>query len=101
MVIKDEAIPRLLHKAKGATFITTDVPDFWRRVPAHPRYCIICVDMPHERLCEVPQLLRPLFRLAELRTKALRMGKVVRVSRGQIQYYAVGDERVRTLAWPG
>jgi hypothetical protein len=100
MVIKDEAIPSLLHKARGATFITTNVPDFWRRVPAHPRYCIICLDLPHERFREIPQLLQRLFRLPELKTKALRMGKVVRASLGQIQYYAAGDDRIHTLGWP-
>ena len=99
-VIKDEAIPSLLHENKGATFITTNLTDFWRRIPAHNRYCIVCLALPNERLREIPQLLQQLFHLPEFRTKALRMGKVVRVSRGQIQYYTAGDDRIHTITWP-
>ena len=98
-VIKDETIPQLLRRLKGATFVTTNVTDFWRRVLAHARYGIVCLSLPNERLREVPELLRRLFRLPEFTTKAARMGKVVRVGRRQIQYYAAGDNRVSTLTW--
>ena len=99
MVIKDEAIPRLLQQVKGATFVTTNVSDFWQHVLAHVRYGIVCLSLPNKRLREIPDLLRRLFRLLEFKTKAARMGKVARVSRRQIQYYAAGDDRIHTLAW--
>jgi hypothetical protein len=98
-VIKDEAIPACLQQVKGATFVTTNVADYWRHIPAHAGYSIICLSLPNERLREVPTLLRQLFRLPELKTKAARMGKVVRVSRRQVQYYTVGSSRLHTLAW--
>ena len=97
-VIKDEAIPTYLRQLRGATFVTTNVTDFWRRVRADARYRIVCLSLPNERLREVPNLLRRLFRLSELKTKAARMGKVVRVSRRQIQYYTVSDNRLRSLS---
>lgn len=98
-VIKDEAIPQCLQQFKGATFVTTNVGDFWRRALAHARYGIVCLALPNERLREVPELLRRLLRLPEFTTKTARMGKVIRVGRRQIQYYAASDKRVYTLTW--
>jgi hypothetical protein len=101
-LIKDEAIPSLLHHVRQPTFITTNVDDFWRRVPAHPRYSIVGVVLPHEQLHKMPDLLRRLFRLPEFKTKARRMGKVVRVSRRQLQYYeGLADHIIRVRAWIG
>ena len=34
-IIKDEAIPTLLRRAQRPTFVTTNIDDFWQRVPAH------------------------------------------------------------------
>jgi hypothetical protein len=93
-VIKDDAMPVLLRNTRQPTFVTTNVTDFWRRVPAHSRYSIICVVLPNERLHEMPPLLRQLFRLSEFRTKDKRMGKVVRVSPRQLQYYAGQGDRI-------
>ncbi len=95
-VIKDEAIPTYLRRLRGATFVTTNVADFWRRLPASTRYCIVCFALPNERMRELPNLLRRLFRLPELKTKTARMGKVVRVTRRQIQYYTANDRRLRS-----
>lgn len=85
-IIKDEAIPTLLRLALYPTFVTTNVDDFWQRVPAYTRYGIACLVLPDERLPEISSLLRQLFSLPEFKTKARRMGKVVRVSRGQLEY---------------
>jgi hypothetical protein len=57
-IIKDEAVPGCLQQVKGATFITTNVIDFWRRIQAHARYSIVCLSLPNERLREIPDLLR-------------------------------------------
>lgn len=86
-LIKDEAIPTVLRSVRQPTFVTTNVADFWRRIPAHSRYSVVCVALPNERLDELSPLLRRLLRLPEFNTKAKRMGKVIRVSPSQLQYY--------------
>lgn len=86
-LIKDDAIPTLLRSVRQPTFVTTNVADFWCRVPAHFRYSIVCVALPNERLHELSPLLRQLLRLPEFNTRAKRMGKVIRVSPSQLQYY--------------
>ena len=98
-LVKDEAIPTLLLRRKGATFVTTNVVDFWRRVSAHPQYGIICLSLPNERLREVPDFLRRLLRLPEFKTKAARMGKVVRVSRRRIEYYTRSSASLKAFSW--
>lgn len=100
-IIKDEAIPAVLRQMKQPTFVTTNVFDFWRRVPAHSRYCIVCFPLPNEQLHEIPARLRQLLRLPTLKTKAARMGKVVLVRREQVQYYQSGSKQIRVLPWPG
>lgn len=79
-VIRDDAIPALLQRLNQPTFVTTNVDDFWQIVQPHSAYCIVCLSLPRERNGEVPTVLRQLFALSEFRTKALRMGKVVRSS---------------------
>ena len=44
-------------------------------------------------------LLRLLFRLPALETKALRMGKIIRLAPNRIRYYE-SDRRVQSLPWP-
>jgi hypothetical protein len=79
--------------------VTTHVPDFWQRILTHTRYSIVCLSLPNERLYQLPTLLRRLFRLPELRTRAGRMGKVIRATSEQVQYYTVGDNRIHFLTW--
>jgi hypothetical protein len=50
-----------------------------------------------EQLLGKPKLLRALLRRAEFRTKASRMGKVIRVSDRQISYYTA-RKRAERLA---
>jgi hypothetical protein len=100
-LIMDEAIPAILRRVSQPTFVTTNVEDFWRRVPADPRYGIMCVVLPSGRLYELPPFLRRLFRVSTFKTKARRMGKVVRVSMNQLQYYDVHSRAVMSLhPWP-
>lgn len=99
-VIKDDAIPSLLRGAGGPTFVTINVTDFWRKIPPHARYCIIAVDVPTERIRSVPDLLRRLLRLPVFASKAMRMGKVVRLTPHLIEYYGL-DGQIRSLRWPG
>jgi hypothetical protein len=98
-IIKDEAIPQLLQRFKGVTFVTTNVTDFWKKIQVHVRYSIICLSLPNEKLRDVPELLKRLFRMSEFKTKADRMGKVIRAGRSQIQYYTASKTQVITLTW--
>lgn len=97
-VIKDDAIPALLARANRPTFVTINADDFWRHVQAHPRYCIVNVDLPNERALEVPALVRRLLRVRGFATKAERMGKIVRVQPSHIEFYG-RDGQVQVVAW--
>src|SRR5262249_171758 len=100
-IIKDEAIPTLLLRVLHPTLVTPNVDDFWQRVPAQARYGIVCLVLPDERLHEIPSLLRQLFSLPDFRTKARRMGKVVRVSRGPLEYYGAHTHYIIGVpSWP-
>ncbi len=96
-VIKDHAIPALLLKVAQPTFITTNVADFWKKVQPHNAYCMVTIALPKERMREVPALLRRLFRHSDLKTKAARMGKVVRLTSNRIKYYE-SDRQVHALS---
>jgi hypothetical protein len=98
-VIKDEAIPALLLKARQPTFVTINVTEFWRKVRPHRACCIVAIALPRERTREVPDLLRRLFRLPAFQTKASRMGKVIRPALDRIEFYE-SDWRVQSLPWP-
>ncbi len=93
-MIKDDAIPSLLAMQKQPTFVTTDVSGFWRKVQAHPRFCIVCFPLPDHRLHELPILLRRLFRTEGFRTKRERMGKVALVTTNTVRFYAVSQPSV-------
>jgi hypothetical protein len=98
-LVKDDSIPTLLRTVKQPTFLTTNVSDFWRKMPAHRAYCIICFDLPNERIVEIPRLLRGVLRLAEFKTKAARMGKILQVRHHRIDYYAAGSKKIISLNW--
>lgn len=96
-VIKDDAVPALLHRARRPTFVTINVSDFWRRVAAQHFFCLICFVLPDSRVGMIPQGLRALFRLPGFQTKADRMGKVVRVGEREIRYYTDTNSAIQRL----
>ena len=100
IVIKDEAIPALLRQLKQPTFVTIDYMDFWRRIPADNAFCIVCLELPTERVDDIPVRLRQLLRLPEFKTKKARMGKVVLVRETRLQYYSQHEKLVHILRWP-
>ena len=100
MVIKDEAIPALLRQLKQPTFVTIDYMDFWRHIPADNAFCIVCLELPTERVDDIPVRLRQLLRLPEFKTKKARMGKVVLVRETRLQYYSQPEKLVHILRWP-
>ena len=59
------------------------------------------MSLPNERLHILSPLLRQLMQLSEFSTRAKRMGKVIRVSASQLQYYERQDDRILQLdTWP-
>jgi hypothetical protein len=98
-VIKDEAIPMLLRGVRQPTFVTINVADFWRKAPAHSRYCIVTVGVPTDRIWSVPDLLRGLLRRPDFATKAVRMGRVLRITPHLVEFYGP-DGRVQSLHFP-
>ena len=97
-VIKDERVPSILRALRRATFITID-DGFWHRNLRDHRYCIVYFALRTDEQATIPVLLRRLLRLPASRTRAARMGKVVRVSRGRITWWQLGDDRQHTSAW--
>jgi hypothetical protein len=100
MVIKDKAISALLRQLKQTTFVTIDYMDFWRRIPADNAFCIVCLELPTERVDDIPVRLRQLLRWPEFKTKKARMGKVVLVRETRLQYYSQHEKLVHILRWP-
>jgi hypothetical protein len=99
-VIKDEAVPTILRTVKQPTFLTTNVSDYWRKMPAHAAYCMICFELTNEQIIEIPRLFRGVLGFKEFKTKSVRMGKILRVRHNHIDYYEVGSNQTFTLNWP-
>lgn len=96
-VIKDDAIPDLLRRENQPTFVTINEKDFWKKVPIDSLFCVVCFPLPYTRVDEIPQALRALFRHPEFKTKAARMGKVIRVSQKGIAYYNFDERKIRRI----
>lgn len=96
-LIKDDAIPVLLRQRQQATFLTINELDFWRKVAIDGRFCVVCFALSDARSREIPELLRAVFRQPAFRTKARRMGKVLRVTHTTVSYYTHRDRQIRTV----
>jgi hypothetical protein len=87
----------LLRQQSQPTFVTINERDLWRKVAADRRYCIVCFVLSDARAREIAPALRVLLRRPEFRTKAQRMGKVVRVTHTDMSYYTLSDRQVRIM----
>ena len=96
-VIKDDAIPGLLRQQKQPTFVTINERDFWRKVDLSSHFCAVCFTLPDSRVNEIPQLLRALFHYPAFKTKAKRMGKVIRITTEQISYYTFRRRQAKVI----
>ena len=85
-------------RQKQPTFVTLDV-GFYKKNYRDRRYCLIYVALLPQEQHRLPHLLRQLFHLPQFKTKAARMGKIVRVSEGQLDWWQVGEEKRRTVNW--
>ncbi len=100
-VIKDDAIPMLLRHLSQPAFVTINSHDFWQRVPGDPRYCMVCFALSDAQATDIPQALRVLFRQTECRTKARRMGKIIRITSAEISFYTDQTRQTTTLELEG
>jgi hypothetical protein len=96
-VIKDEAVPSLLRGQRQPTFVTINEKDFWQRVMINQRFCAICFALDDSQVAALNPVLKGLLRSPQFRTKASRMGSVIRVSRSGVAYYRHDDSAVRLL----
>lgn len=97
-LIKDDAIVALLRRLKQPTLVTINWTDFWKKLPADRRYCLICFAIDLDRRNEIPSLLRQVLNLKQFNTKAARMGTVIRVTKKSVHYYRINDPQVYTLS---
>jgi hypothetical protein len=95
----DDRIPEVLCTLRQPTLLTID-RDFWDRRFCHPGYCILYFHLPDERRDQLPGLLRALPALEEFRTRARRMGKVARVGRAGVDFWAASQPDLQTVPWP-
>ncbi len=97
-IIKDDAIPQLLQLQNQPTFVTINVTDFWGKITADNRFCVVCFALPDSQAREISSRLRALLGHSLFATKNERVGKVIRVAGSQVSYYAVGQRDVRVAA---
>ncbi|NKQ37355.1 MAG: hypothetical protein HF973_17280 [Chloroflexi bacterium] len=97
-MIKDDVIPTLLVQVRQPAFITINADDFWLKVAAHRGYCVINFPLSSERRFEVPEILRRVLQHPRFKTKAQRMGFILRVSHQHISYYGL-DRQLHRLEW--
>lgn len=94
----DEAIPVLLRQLSAPTFVTINHRHFWRKIPASPDYCVICLKLPAEQSLQVPEALRAVLSRREWRTKRGRIGNVIFVSDRPVAYYSSKKSHIELVA---
>ena len=92
---QDENIRVLLHRLKRPTFFTQD-EDFFKRRLCHVGYCLVWLDVSD---IEVAQYIRQFLHQPEFRTHGQRLGTVVHVSVGRLQYWRIGARHCASLNW--
>jgi hypothetical protein len=93
------ASPVLLGRQRQPTFVTIDERDFWQKIAIAPGFCVVCFAFSDSQAKAIPPLLRQLLRHPAFRTKAQRMGRVIRVTNTSISYYTWNDRTVRAFDW--
>ena len=93
--MKDREIIPFLHGLNQPTFFTRD-DDFYQRNLCHAGYCLIFLDVRKE---EVAIFVRRILRQQALKTKAKRMGKVIRASHIGLSVWNLHASKVEHLDW--
>lgn len=91
-IIKDDAVPPLLCRARQPCFVTINVRHFWRRDLVDPRFSVVCFPIQDSEVPSISPLLQRLFRHSDFRSKSLRAGHIFRINlEGRTQFYRHGD----------
>ncbi|MBE2197240.1 MAG: hypothetical protein IAE79_01440 [Anaerolinea sp.] len=93
--MKDREIIPFLRQLKQPTFFTRD-DDFFERRLCHAGYCLVYLDVRKE---EVATFVRRVLRHAAFKTKAKRMGKVIRASHVGLSVWNLHAEKEEHLEW--
>jgi hypothetical protein len=91
-----QEILRYLHAGKQITFCTRDI-GFFRLRLCHTSYCL--VTLLNVTVLETAMYVRRLLRHPDFKTRAQRMGKVIRISPDRIAVWEIGSNRLRTSSW--
>ena len=93
--ILDEQIIPLLHELSRPTFFTRDL-GFYDHELCHARYCIVALAVHRY---EAASFIRRLLRHTVFRTRANRMGRVVRVSSAGIRFWQIRGHQEVLVPW--
>ncbi|MCI0638913.1 MAG: hypothetical protein L0Y72_23925 [Gemmataceae bacterium] len=96
--ILDERVPEILRTCHTPTFVTID-PDFWQSNLCHNGYCIVFVHIDFRQQRKLPPLVRKLFNFPGFKTRAQRMGKVIRLAEEGISYWELGADSPKLVAF--
>jgi hypothetical protein len=91
---REEIVP-LLHTLRQPTFFTRD-HGFYRPTLLHPRYCLVYLEVGAD---ETAAYIRRFLRHQAFRTRAQRMGKVIRTYHSGINYWQVNVKKEHALSW--
>ena len=94
--IQDPEIIPLLHRLKKPTLFTHD-QDFFKLSLAHRAYCLVWLDLYDGEAAAF--FIRRFLRHPAFHTQAQRMGKVVRVHPGGVQYWQAGVAKRASVKW--
>jgi len=92
---QDEDIVPLLHRLDRPTLFTQD-QDFYDRRLCHERYCLVYLDVDENRVAEY---IRRILRHRMFKTKANRMGCVIRAHSTGVAFWRLHDQHERRLLW--
>jgi hypothetical protein len=95
--MKDQEIIPFLHQLNRPTFFTRD-DDFYERRLCHTGYCLVYLDVKKE---EVAAFIRRVLRHRAFKTKAKRMGKVMRASHVGLSVWNLCTEKEEHFDWDG
>ncbi len=84
-----------MHQLNQPTFFSRD-DDFYKRQLCHARYCLVYLDVRKE---EVAIFVRRLLRHQAFKTKAKRMGKVIRASHTGLSVWNPHAEKQEHFDW--
>ena len=93
----DDKLLPLLHRLKRPTLFTQD-EDFFKHELCHRAYCLVWLDVKY---IEVAAYIRRFLRHPAFHTQTQRLGKVVHVRPGGVQYWQAGKHGRVSEKWVG